>query len=155
MTIAEPSAGAEWRRYGIVPIAAALGYATSVIHIYSLGPFIGPVSASFHWSRSQVAIGLTLSTMVQAVASVPVGLLVDRYGPRRFGLAGVLLTLAAFAPLIALNTISSLIAVSMFQIVSPGAHASFATECSSASVTFAMPSCPNVTGRSTESMSAM
>ena len=29
---------AEWRNYFMVPLAAALGYSTSVIHIYGLGP---------------------------------------------------------------------------------------------------------------------
>ncbi|TXC72751.1 MFS transporter [Sphingomonas ginsenosidivorax] len=81
----------------MLPIAAALGYATSVIHIYGLGPYIEPISQSFGWSRTQVTIGLTLSTLVQAVFGLPIGLLVDRYGPRRFGLVGILLTCGAFA----------------------------------------------------------
>jgi MFS family permease len=91
------SGGAEWRRYPMLPIAAALGYATSVIHIYGLGPYIEPISHSFGWSRTQTTIGLTIATLVQAVFSVPIGLLVDRFGPRRFGLVGILLTTGAFA----------------------------------------------------------
>jgi len=70
MPIADRNAGAEWRRYYMLPIAAALGYATSV------------------------TIGLTIATLVQAVFSIPIGLLVDRLGPRLFGL---LLTTGAFA----------------------------------------------------------
>ncbi|OAN51702.1 MFS transporter [Sphingobium sp. TCM1] len=89
--------GAEWRRAPLLPIAAGLGYATSVIHIYGLGPYIEPVSQSFGWSRTQTTIGLTLATLVQAVFSIPIGLMVDRLGPRLFGLAGVLLTTGAFA----------------------------------------------------------
>jgi MFS family permease len=87
---------AEWRQYPMLPIAAALGYATSVIHIYGLGPYIAPISHSFGWSRTQVTIGLTISTLVQAIFSLPIGLLVDKYGPRRFALSGILLTTAAF-----------------------------------------------------------
>lgn len=97
MPIADRNAGAEWRRYYMLPIAAALGYATSVIHIYGLGPYIEPISQSFGWSRTQTMIGLTISTLVQAIFSIPIGLLVDRLGPRLFGLAGVVLTTAAFA----------------------------------------------------------
>ncbi|CAN5420979.1 MFS transporter [soil metagenome] len=92
----EKSGRAEWRQYPMLPIAAALGYATSVIHIYGLGPYIAPIGHSFGWTRTQVMIGLTISTLVQAIFSLPIGLLVDKYGPRRFALAGILLTTAAF-----------------------------------------------------------
>lgn len=97
MTNTERTAAAEWRRYFMLPIAAALGYATSVIHIYGLGPYIEPISQTFGWSRTQTTAGLTLATMIQAVFSIPIGLLVDRYGPRLFGLFGVLMTAGAFA----------------------------------------------------------
>lgn len=90
-------ASAEWRHYFMLPIAAAAGYATSVIHIYGLGPYIEPVSEEFGWSRTQTTAGLTLSTLVQAVASMPIGLLVDRMGPRLLGVIGALLTAGAFA----------------------------------------------------------
>ncbi len=98
-TLSRPttSARAEWRAHPVLPIAAALGYATSVIHIYGLGPYIAPIGETFGWSRTQVTIGLTLSTLVQAIFSLPIGLLVDRYGPRRFGVIGILLTCGAFA----------------------------------------------------------
>lgn len=87
----------EWRRYGIVPVAAGLGYATSVIHIYGIGPYIAPVAETFGWSRTAVTFGLTLATLVQAVGGVFIGLAVDRYGPRRFGVIGLVLLSAAFA----------------------------------------------------------
>jgi MFS family permease len=91
------SAAGEWRRFFMLPVAAALGYATSVIHIYGLGPYIIPISETFGWSRTQVTVGLTLSTLIQAVMGIPIGLAVDRWGPRRFGLIGIVLTCAAFA----------------------------------------------------------
>ena len=90
-------ASAEWRRHYMLPIAAALGYATSVIHIYGLGPYIGPISETFGWSRTQTTFGLTIATLVQALFSLPIGLAVDRLGPRLFGLAGILLTTGGFA----------------------------------------------------------
>lgn len=91
------SALAEWRSHFMLPVAAALGYATSVIHIYGLSPYIEPVSTSFSWSRTQTTAGLTLATLVQALMSIPVGLAVDRYGPRILGVIGVLLSVSAFA----------------------------------------------------------
>lgn len=87
----------EWKRYGFLPLVAALGYATSVIHVYSIGPFIEPLQQAFGWSRAQISFGLTISSFVSAVFCIPLGMLVDRIGPRRIGLVGVLLMTGAFA----------------------------------------------------------
>ena len=81
----------------MLPIAAGLGYATSVLHIYGMSPYIVPISDEFGWSRTLTTSGLTLSTLVQALASVPIGMAVDRIGPRKIGLIGVVLTCAALA----------------------------------------------------------
>lgn len=91
------SAAAEWRGHFMLPVAAALGYATSVIHIYGIGPYIQPMAESLGWSRTQVTFGVTIATLVQALMSIPVGLAVDRYGPRALGVGGVLLSASAFA----------------------------------------------------------
>lgn len=92
-----PTARAEWRSYWTLPIAAGLGYATSVIHIYGLGVYIEPISESFGWSRATTTAGLTIATLIQAVFGVPIGMLVDRMGPRPLGVFGVPLACAAFA----------------------------------------------------------
>lgn len=90
------SAIAEWKSYWTLPIAGALGYATSVIHIYGLGPYISPVSEAFGWSRTQTTGGLTVATLLAAALSIPVGMAVDRYGSRWLGIAGVILLSLAF-----------------------------------------------------------
>lgn len=90
---------AEWRRYGLLPIAAALGYATCVIHIYGLGVYIEPISKEFGWTRTETTVGLALSTMIQALCAIPIGMAVDRFGPRKMALIGVALTCVAFANL--------------------------------------------------------
>jgi MFS family permease len=87
----------EWRRYGLLPIAAALGYATCVIHIYGLSVYIEPIAKDFGWSRAAVTFGMTISTVIQAICAIPIGLAVDRFGPRPMALAGVALACAAFA----------------------------------------------------------
>jgi MFS family permease len=91
------SAAVEWRRFGFLPFAAALGYATSVLHVYSLGAFIGPLQQEFGWSRAQISAGLTVSALISAIGCIPVGMLVDRIGPRRVGLVGVIAMSAALA----------------------------------------------------------
>jgi MFS family permease len=91
------TAAAEWRSFWFLPLAAALGYATSVLHIYSFGPFIGPLTQEFGWSRAEASAGMTIAALVSAAACIPVGMLVDRVGPRLVGLIGVLAMCASFA----------------------------------------------------------
>lgn len=88
---------AEWRRHGTVPVAAALGYSLSVIHVYSLGAFMQPLQDEFGWSRAQTSAGLTIVGLAAAVAALPIGLMVDRLGPRRVGITGTVLMALAFA----------------------------------------------------------
>lgn len=68
-----------------------MGYSTAVLHTYVLGPFIEPLQNAFGWTRAGISSGLTLAGLTGAVLAIPVGLLVDRVGPRRLVLAGVLL----------------------------------------------------------------
>ncbi len=93
------NARAEWRNFWFLPIAAALGYSNSIIHVYALGPFIQPLQQEFGWSRAQITAGLTITACLAALFCVPVGMLVDRVGPRRVGLIGALLMTAASAML--------------------------------------------------------
>ncbi|MCV7153837.1 MFS transporter [Mycolicibacterium pyrenivorans] len=93
----DSAAIAEWRRYGKVPIAAGLGYSMGVIHVYCLGAFMEPLQNEFGWSRAEASVGLTIVGMAAAAAALPIGLMVDRLGPRRVGLTGVILMAAAFA----------------------------------------------------------
>ncbi|GAA2561031.1 MFS transporter [Mycolicibacterium diernhoferi] len=96
MPATERSALTEWRRYGTVPVAAALGYSLGVIHVYSLGVFMAPLQEEFGWSRAQASVGLTIVGGAAAVAALPIGLMVDRMGPRRVGLIGTVLMATAF-----------------------------------------------------------
>ena len=91
------SAAAEWRSFWFLPLAAAFGYSTAVLHTYGIGAFIAPLQHEFGWSRAQISAGITIAGLAGAVFSVPMGMLVDRLGPRLVGLIGVLLMTAAFA----------------------------------------------------------
>ncbi|HEY8385996.1 MAG TPA: MFS transporter [Porticoccaceae bacterium] len=91
------SALAEWRRFWFLPTAAALGYATSVIHVYAMGPFIEPLQQDFGWTRAQVSSGITISAFISAVFCIPIGMLVDRIGPRRVALIGIVLITSGYA----------------------------------------------------------
>jgi MFS family permease len=91
------NSGREWQSHYTLPIIAALGYATSVIHIYGLGPYIKPISDSFGWKTADVTIGLLISTLLQASMAVPIGRLVDKHGSRTLALIGVISTCLAVA----------------------------------------------------------
>jgi len=89
----------EWRYFWYLPFIGALGYATSTIYVYSLGPFIAPIQESFEWSRAQVSSGITIASFLTALFSIPLGILVDKIGPRRVGITGATLMCLAFGSL--------------------------------------------------------
>lgn len=88
---------AEWRLHWPLVLSAALGYSVTGLGTFSLGPMIAPLQEEFGWSRTQITIGLSIAGILGAVMSVPVGMLIDRFGPRRIGLAGVTFTTGTFA----------------------------------------------------------
>lgn len=85
------SAKGEWRRHWTVVLVGLLGMALGTVHIYSTGVFLAPLEAEYGWSRSQIMFGFTLLTFVGASLAPFVGALIDRFGPRRLALAGILL----------------------------------------------------------------
>lgn len=85
----------EWKRYGLVPVAAAIGYSTMAIQTYGIGPFIAPLEQEFGWSRAQVMFGLTISNAIGVLFNFAVGVLADRFGPRRVGLTGIVVKTSA------------------------------------------------------------
>ncbi len=95
MTI-ERNGAAEWRSFWFLPIVAALGYATAVIYLYSIGPFIGPLEQEFGWSRAQVSSGMAIAAIIGGPFCIPVGMLIDRVGPRRVALVGVVMVIASY-----------------------------------------------------------
>lgn len=85
----------EWRRYGLVPFAAMIGYSTMAIQTYGVGPFVSSLEGEFGWSRAQIMLGLTISNGIGVLFNFLVGVLADRMGPRRVGLAGVVVKASA------------------------------------------------------------
>lgn len=58
---------------------------------FSFSIFLVPLIEEFRWSRGLTAGALSLSTIVQGLAAPLTGMLVDRVGPRRVILGGVVL----------------------------------------------------------------
>lgn len=87
----------EWRRYWMLPIAAMVGYSTIGLQSYGIGPFVTQLEQAFGWTRAQVMIGLSLSNLVGVFLNILIGMIVDRFGPRRVGLTGLFVKTGAFA----------------------------------------------------------
>src|SRR5215207_4289764 len=87
----------EWRGYWYLPLVAALGFTAAGLQLYALGPFVEPLQNEFGWSRAQIYVGLTVTNGLSAVLNLLIGMVVDRIGPRRVGLVGILLVSGAFA----------------------------------------------------------
>jgi len=94
---APANAAQEWRQFWYLPMVAAVGYSTAVLHTYGVGPFIEPIQREFGWSRASISFGITIAGITGACFSVPVGMMVDRFGPRFIGLIGAVLMPSAFA----------------------------------------------------------
>lgn len=97
MSNVQVSALSEWKKSGMVPIVGALGFATSAIMVYGLSPFVEPLQKAFGWSRADVTIGITISTVIGGICAAFVGRLVDKVGPRIIGIVGVISIASGFA----------------------------------------------------------
>ncbi|WP_375397334.1 MFS transporter [uncultured Sphingomonas sp.] len=93
------SARAEWRSYWHLPLLGALGMSVSVLHVYSLGPFMQPLAREFGWSRAQISSGITIANGMASLLSVFAGMAVDRFGPRRVGICGIAIMCTAIGSL--------------------------------------------------------
>jgi MFS family permease len=69
---------------------------------YTFGLFIKPLSLAFGWQREAISAGFSIAALTVAAASPGLGVLLDRFGPRRI----VLPCIAIFS--IALATLASL-----------------------------------------------
>lgn len=87
----------EWRSHWPLVLTAFLGMSFPSIAYYSIGLFIEPLSREFGWSRTEIAIGATISAIVTIPIMPFVGALVDRWGVRILALPGTVLTAACIS----------------------------------------------------------
>lgn len=93
------AARSEWSTGWKVAVAAMAGFSLSATFTFTFGAFIEPLEAEFGWSRGDIALGMSIITLVGALLSPPIGMLVDRWGPRRLGVPGALIFAAGFGAL--------------------------------------------------------
>ncbi len=87
-----PGPQARWRPWGVV-LACLIGFSISpaTVLFYTLGLFIEPLNAAFGWDRAQVSLAIPIFTAAVAGAMPFVGVMIDRFGPRRVLIGSILL----------------------------------------------------------------
>jgi predicted MFS family arabinose efflux permease len=81
--------GGEWRRGWTLLLASASAVGASTIHIYALGALFVPIEQSLGWSRTMVSSGMMIVAVPTTLAVPFIGQAVDRFGPRRIGIPGL------------------------------------------------------------------
>lgn len=100
---AQMSVRQEWAKNWPLALACLVGFVAPAMFLYTLGAFIGPLEEEFGWSRGEITSGFSLMMIGTGLGTPLLGILVDKWGPRRIALPGALLALASFS-LIALAT---------------------------------------------------
>jgi sugar phosphate permease len=91
--IAERTAAAARRGlfYGWYIVAAGAGTNFVVIGLvtFSFGVFVRPIQDELGWSIAAISLGVSLRSFEQGLLSPITGVMVDRLGPRRMAMAGI------------------------------------------------------------------
>jgi len=96
----QPPERSEWRENGPLLLCSLIGLPASMVSLYALGQFLGPLEQSFGWTRTQASVGLSIALVISFLLMPVVGRLVDRFNARWLILSGFVLTgiaLAAFS----------------------------------------------------------
>jgi predicted MFS family arabinose efflux permease len=83
------TAAQEWRQNWTLVLAASVGFSFMSIMTTSMGAFIGPLVKEFGWSRTVVSAGLPIAGLFSVLLSPFVGVFIDRRGPRRLAIPGI------------------------------------------------------------------
>ena len=87
----------EWAARWPLPFVSMLGMSGCAIFAYSSGVLLEPVTAELGWSRTEFASAFLLQMLAGLVILPTVGLLADRFGPRRIALIGIVPFVACLA----------------------------------------------------------
>lgn len=91
------SSGLEWKRNWTVVLAASAGMSLAALSTSSFGVMVIPIEQDLGWTRTEISTGPTLIAAVVFALSTFLGSVIDRIGPRKIGLAAVLIICGALA----------------------------------------------------------
>jgi len=97
MSSAMLTARQEWKRYGLLVLAAGIGFSFASLMSPATGLFMGPLQEEFGWSRTLLSSGSLIGAAISLLLSPLFGALIDRFGSRRLALGGLLGTSLAIA----------------------------------------------------------
>jgi MFS family permease len=83
---------------------------------YTFGLFIKPLSLSFGWHREAISAGFTIAALTVAGASPALGILLDRFGPRRIVLPCIVVFSLSLASLAWLSSSLTRFYLTFFEI---------------------------------------
>lgn len=93
---AGPSGTGEWRHWPIL-LPSVAGIMLAAVNGYSLGVMIEPLEQEFGWSRTEISIGPMIISFMGLIVAPIVGGGIDRFGPRRIAIIGVVIYCCALA----------------------------------------------------------
>ena len=99
MDEAPQTAAQEWRAYWPMVLSGMIGMSFYSMFAYSQQMFIEPLEQEFHWKRAEISFGYTIFALTAFLCGPLIGAAIDRWGARRVGVPGLLLSGLAFAAL--------------------------------------------------------
>ncbi|MEW9856524.1 MFS transporter [Novosphingobium sp. M1R2S20] len=85
----------EWVGGWPVVLAGFAGSALASMYAYTMGVMIGPLEAEFGWTRAEISSGFFVVSLFSVTFSLVMGMVIDRVGPRRLAIFGVVFYCAA------------------------------------------------------------
>ncbi len=116
----DPTAKREWALGWPLAVACLAGMTIGSTMMYALGAFVVPIEEEFGWSRAQISLGLTVTTLAGAALAPFAGMMIDRWGPRRIALPGSIAALCTIA-MLSLATDSMAVWLGLWLLLSVGA----------------------------------
>jgi MFS family permease len=87
-----PSARQEWRDNWKAVLAGGCGMALAAVPAYTIGVVIQPLQNEFGWTRAEISAGPMIPSVVAVFLGPVIGWWIDRYGPRRLAVLGVIIS---------------------------------------------------------------